>query len=64
MIASHRFANGIPVCGTSRGVDAADLHPPEITCRRCMPTRPNWWERQVIRDGGKVFLAPLEERRS
>lgn len=60
MIVSHRFRNGIPICGTPRGVNAADLQPPEITCQRCKPTPPEWWERQVIRKEGKVFLAPTE----
>jgi hypothetical protein len=56
--AFHRFDAYGPVCGVppTSGVNAADMQPPEITCRRCAKTPPQWWERQVERRGGRLFL--------
>lgn len=58
----HRFGPYGPVCGTARGVNAADFDPPEITCRRCCKTPPSPFERtQTVRRDGRLFLCSMED---
>jgi hypothetical protein len=43
-VKTHRFFRGITVCGVDQGVNAADMDPPEVTCRRCMKIPPGPFE--------------------
>lgn len=62
----HRFDRYGPACGVRDGVNAADMDPPEITCKRCWRARGadpiDYWE------GGFGFSyfrrEPLAERRN
>lgn len=60
-IAQHRWDAYGPVCGTppTSGANAADFEPPEITCRRCKLTPPEWWQRGVERRDGRQFLVAV-----
>lgn len=42
----HRFDAYGPICGVRDGVNALDMDPPEITCRRCMKIPVEWWRGQ------------------
>lgn len=66
---SHWFGPYGPLCGKRDGVNAADMDPPEITCRRCMkaPVTGGWWTplypghamrvREAERRDGRLYLA-------
>lgn len=59
----HRFGVYGPVCGTRDGVNAGDMDPPEITCRRCQKApSPNYWDRwQVVRRDGSVLAIDKDQ---
>lgn len=37
---THRHGPHGPVCGKADGVNAADMDPPEVTCKRCRKMQP------------------------
>jgi hypothetical protein len=67
MPAFHRFDVSGPACGAGRGVNAADMDPPEVTCRRCLKVAFRAHDkRHYARKNGRVFVvegfAPDPER--
>jgi hypothetical protein len=55
----HHFDAYGPVCGVrpESGVNAADMDPPEVTCRRCRRIPPQSWEaRHYAYREGRVFV--------
>lgn len=53
----HRFNQYGPVCGTRDGVNAADMTPPQITCRRCLRAPVDMFARwQTWRFDGASFV--------
>lgn len=58
---THRFYRGITACGVEQGVNAADMEPPEVTCRRCIKANfapDEFSHHHYARAEGRVFLAP------
>lgn len=66
---THWFGPYGPLCGTRDGVNAADMEPSEITCRRCLKVPVDacgWLTRtnqpvlvvrgQLVYRGGRAFL--------
>lgn len=69
---AHWFGVYGPLCGKADGVNAADMDPPEITCRRCLkaPVQDGWFRprypnhaqpvQEIVRRDGRTFLVPKE----
>ena len=58
--AFHLFNSYGPICGTERGVNAGDMEPPEVTCRRCMKCEPPTYARwQFERRDGKIYAMDM-----
>lgn len=59
MPAFHHFNQLGPVCGVRDGVNAEDMDPPEVTCRRCRKQPPVFLsgKRYDYRED-RVFIVP------
>lgn len=56
--AFHHIGPYGPVCGAARGVNAEDMDPPEVTCRRCRKQPPVFMSgKRYIYDGDRVLIA-------
>lgn len=56
---AHRYDVYGPACGVSpeSGVNAADMDPPEVTCRRCPKVAFRYGDyRHYARKGGRTFI--------